>query len=240
MGKKNQLWGNPVESFMYAFLLLLLLWSIFLLERFFPIEFIHLGILPKTLEGIKGIFLSPLIHSPFDVKHIINNSLPTFILLSTIVYYYRQIAIKVIVLSWIFTGFFVWAFATNNNSYHIGFSGVIYAFVGFLFTSGFIRKFKPLQGIALFVVFIYGSLIWGIFPSDEKISWESHFSGLVVGIIIAFIYRKDGPQVPKFQYEIEKELGIEPPDLEKIWLENQRIIEIEKQELNSQQNNKIE
>jgi membrane associated rhomboid family serine protease len=233
MLKKKSIFGNPIESISYSVLLLVLLWSIYLLESFYPNEFISYGILPKSINGLKGILFSPLIHSPSDVFHLINNSLPAGVLLAAIFYYYREIAFKIVFFSWIMSGFFVWAFATNNNSYHIGFSGVIYAFVGFLFTSGTIRKFRPLQGISLFVVFVYGSLIWGIFPSEERISWEGHLSGLFVGVLLAFIYRKQGPQAPKFQFEIEKEMGIEPPDLEAIWRENQELLRQEK-EINEQ------
>jgi hypothetical protein len=102
-------------------------------------------------------------------------------------------------------------------------SGIIYALAGFLFTSGVIRKFLPLQAISMFVAFMYGGMIWGILPMEEKISWEGHLMGLFTGIILAFIYKKQGPVRPKFIYEIEKELGIEPPDLEGIWNENLRI-----------------
>jgi len=233
MGKNKQVFGNGIEAISYAILLLLLLWSILLVERFYPNEFIELGILPQKLEGLKGVLFSPLIHSPNDWSHLLNNSLPAAILLASIVYYYREIAFKIILFSWLFSGFFVWAFA-QSKGYHIGFSGVIYAFVGFLFTSGTLRKFRPLQGISLFVVFVYGSMIWGIFPTEERISWEGHLSGLIVGVILAFVYRKKGPQAPKYQYEIEKELGIEPPDLEGIWLENQRLAQEEQERINQQ------
>ena len=49
---------------------------------------------------------------------------------------------------------------------------------------------------------------------ETHVSWEGHLSGLVTGIVLAVIFRKKGPQRPKYQYEIEKEMGIEPPDLE--------------------------
>jgi uncharacterized membrane-anchored protein YhcB (DUF1043 family) len=94
---------------------------------------------------------------------------------------------------------------------------------GFLFTSGVLRKFLPLQAISLFVVFLYGSMIWGVFPMQQKVSWEGHLMGLVVGVALAIVYRSHGPQRPKFQYEIEKEMGIEPPDLEAIYHENVRL-----------------
>ena len=58
---------------------------------------------------------------------------------------------------------------------------------------------------------------------QQKVSWEGHLMGLVVGVALAIVYRSHGPQRPKFQYEIEKEMGIEPPDLEAIYHENVRL-----------------
>jgi hypothetical protein len=117
----------------------------------------------------------------------------------------------------------LWIYADNHGSYHIGISGLIYMLAGFLFTSGVLRKFLPLQAISLFVVFLYGSMIWGVFPMEQKVSWEGHLMGMIVGVSLAIVYRTHGPQRPKFQYEIEKEMGIEPPDLEAIFHENVRL-----------------
>jgi len=88
-------------------------------------------------------------------------------------------------------------------------SGIVYGLAGFLFTSGVIRKYLPLQALSLFVIFLYGSMIWGVFPTPQPISWEGHLAGLLVGVFLAYWFRKKGPQRPKYQYEIEKELGIE-------------------------------
>lgn len=184
-------------------------------DHLFPqVQFYTFGVQPQTLSSWKGILLMPLIHSRTEIEHIINNSLPIAVLLGALVYYYRAVAFKVFALSWLMTGVGVWLFATNNFSYHIGMSGIIYAMAGFLFTSGVLRKYLPLQGISLFVVFVYGSMIWGIFPIEPHISWEGHLSGLVSGVVLAFLFRKQGPQRPKYFYEIEREMGIEPPDFE--------------------------
>jgi membrane associated rhomboid family serine protease len=173
----------------------------------------------------------PWIHAHDDYKHLLNNSIPTFLLITLLFYSYKKIALKVFFFSWIYTGLFLWIFAKNNGAYHIGMSGVIYSLATFLFTSGVLRKYLPLQALSLFIVFIYGSLIWGIFPTNSRVSWEGHLMGFVVGIILAFYYRKEGPQRPKYDYEIEKELGIEPPDLEGIYLEQQRIANEQEQAL---------
>ena len=195
-------------------LLLFLIWMVFWADSLFLFPFFKLGVLPADLDGLKGILLMPLVHSSENFKHIFNNSIPIFLLTTLLFYFYKEIALRILIFSWVFTGLGVWLFAANRGAYHIGMSGVIYSLVAFLFTSGTLRKYKPLQAISLFIVFVYGSLIWGILPISPRISWEGHFMGFIVGIILGLIYRKQGPQRPKYMYEIEKELGIEPPDLE--------------------------
>jgi membrane associated rhomboid family serine protease len=227
--KKKHPFGSSLEAFFYPFFLLCILWLIYWGDQIFPFQFYKLGVLPRTIEGLKGILFMPLIHSETEISHLVNNSGPIFILLATLIYFYKDIALKVFIYTWILTGLFVWIYAENKGSYHIGISGIIYGLAAFLFTSGFIRKFLPLQAISLFVAFFYGSMIWGVLPIEEKISWEGHLMGFMIGIILANVYKKEGPEQPKFQYEIEKEMGIEPPDLEGMWRENIRILK-EKEE----------
>ena len=235
--KKNthQEFGSVPETVMYPILYTVLMWAIYLVQQTSGADFYTWGILPNHGTGLKGILFAPLLHSPNDIMHIVNNSFPTLVLMAALIYFYRKIATQVFFLSWLLTGFFVWAFAEDNASYHIGMSGVIYALAGFLFVSGTLRKYRPLQGISLCVVFMYGSMIWGIFPLEERVSWESHLFGMVTGIMLAFLYKKQGPQAPKYQYEIEKEMGIEPPDLEGEWLERIRQAEEREEMLRQQQ-----
>jgi len=225
---KHPNYGSTVEAIVYPFLLLAVLWVIYWGERLAPTYVHEWGILPQEVSGLKGILFAPLLHSARDFSHIINNSFPLAVLLGVLVYFYREVAAKVFFISWLIAGLFVWAFAKNEGSYHIGISGIVYALASFLFVSGTLRRYLPLQAISLFVVFMYGSMIWGIFPMEERVSWEGHLGGMLSGIVLAFLYRKKGPQRPKYRYEIEKELGIEPPDLEGEWLrkvEEQRMRE---------------
>jgi membrane associated rhomboid family serine protease len=230
MQKKTHPFGSSSEAILYSLFVIIAMWLVFWADHLLKINSYEYGVLPRSVEGLKGIVFMPLIHSQNDFRHIVNNSLPTFFLLAALVYFYREIAFKVFFYGWILTGFLVWAYAENKGSYHIGISGLIYLLAAFLFVSGVLRKFLPLQAISMFVVFIYGSMIWGIFPMEEKVSWEGHLMGFGVGIIFAFIFQGHGPQRPKFQYEIEKEMGIEPPDLEGIYLEKVRLAELEEEE----------
>lgn len=221
MQSKHHPFGSWLEAFIYSLFLVSILWIIQWADSLFTVDFYKWGLLPRTVEGLKGIIFMPLLHSQHDIHHVLNNSVTLFLLLAVMIYYYRDIALKVFLLTWVMTGFLVWVYAENRGAYHIGMSGVIYGLLGFLFTSGVLRKYLPLQAISLFIVFIYGNMIWGIFPLRASVSWEGHFMGLIAGVILAFVFRKDAVQRPKFQYEIEKELGIEPPDFEGQWLARQ-------------------
>jgi membrane associated rhomboid family serine protease len=83
------------------------------------------------------------------------------------------------------------------------------------------RKEARLLTVALLVVFLYGSMVWGIFPYDWTISFESHFFGAITGIVLAYFNRKEKATFKKVktQWEVEEELGIEPPDFENMWEE---------------------
>jgi membrane associated rhomboid family serine protease len=210
------------EAIIYPLLVVIIMWSVFILDRYYQLNLYRFGVEPQTINGLKGILLMPFIHGQRDFGHIINNSIPTFVLLAALIYFYREIALYVVLFVWFGGGFLLWYFAENTGSFHIGMSGVIYGLFGFLLFSGFLRKYLPLQAIALFVAFVYGSLIWGVFPMKPGVSWEGHLAGILVGLVVAFAFRKRGPLPPKYRYEIEQEMGIEPPDFEKEWLERNR------------------
>jgi len=187
------------SSIFFPFLFVVLLWIIKGVEVQVDLDFSSYGILPGKVSGLRGILFSPFIHGDFN--HLINNSFPLLILGTALFYFYRSIAFRIVFWSYLLAGFYTWIAA--RQSYHIGASGLVYALFGFILISGFIRRHIPLIAISFLVVFLYGSLIWGIFPLDQKVSWEGHFWGLFVGLILALYYRKQGPQRKKYQWEDE-------------------------------------
>jgi len=193
-----------IQSLLPPMYLIALLWVIKLGEIVSGFDLHFLGVYPLNFSGILGILTSPLIHS--DIKHLAANSVPLFVLGASLLYFYKEIALKSLALIYVLPGLFVWF--GGREAFHIGASGVVYGLAGFLFFSGVFRKEARLLAITLLVTFLYGSLIWGIFPGfypEEKISFESHFWGLIAGIIVAFYFRKQGPQRKKYNWEIEEE-----------------------------------
>jgi membrane associated rhomboid family serine protease len=179
-----------------------LMWLIKVIEILFELDLSFLGIYPLELKGIPGIFLSPIIHA--DFKHLVNNSIPLFFLATGIFYFYSEVALKVSAWIYVLTGIFVWL--AGRDAYHIGASGLVYGFASFLFFSGIIRKYFRLVALSLLVVFLYGSMVWGMLPDLYKnVSWESHMLGFVSGIIVAIWFRKEGPQNPVYEWMEEEE-----------------------------------
>jgi membrane associated rhomboid family serine protease len=187
--------GRNKEQISLAFmlkplLLLVLIWLIFIIDQSFNLQLFEFGIYPKRWQSLLGLAFSPLIHG--DIKHIGNNSFPLFVLMSVIYFFYPRNARPVLWFSWIFSGVMVWLFA--RESYHIGASGLIYAFASFIFFSGLLRSNANLLAVSLLVVFLYGGLVWGLVPIEEKVSYEGHISGGVIGLLLALYFRNSAPR----------------------------------------------
>ncbi len=162
----------------------------------------ELGILPRSLKGLRGIVFSPLIHG--DAGHYFGNAVPLFVLSVLIMYFYRQFYFKVLLLIWVLDGIGVWLI--GREVYHIGASGVVYGLAFFAFFSGVLKKNRNMLAMSMLVLFLYGSMIWGMYPLENGVSWEAHLVGFLTGTLMAVYYRKSGPQddpVPDWMNEEE-------------------------------------
>lgn len=179
--------------------LVLVLWIVYWIEIRFDLYFTKYGLYPRTITGLRGIVLSPFIHS--SLKHLFNNSVPLFILLTSLFYFYRAVAFRILILGTLLTGLLTWFI--GRDAYHIGASGIVYLLFSFVLFSGIIRRYYRLVAVSLIVIFLYGSMIWYILPIKEEISWEGHLSGFIVGLVFSFIYRNYGPSRVRYDWEDE-------------------------------------
>lgn len=184
--------------------LLFILYTLRTMESVMGWDFTTWGIYPGETKGIMGIFTSPLVHA--DWGHLFANTLPLLFLLWCLLYFYRDLGIGILFFIWIVSG--ILTFIIGKPGWHIGASGIIYSLAFFLFLSGILRKYIPLVALSLLITFLYGSLVWNMFPQFASVttSWEGHLGGAVAGIAAAILFRHQGPQRPEpFTNEEEEE-----------------------------------
>ena len=190
------------SSVIVPVILVMIMWLAKIIEVVFHLDFGFLGIKPLSAEGLPGILLFHFIHG--DWEHLFANTVPILVLGTSLYYFYRPLANKILLILIFSTGLLTWCGA--RSGVHIGASALVYGLTFFLMLSGFIRRDRKLIIISLIVVFLYGSLVWGLYPKyaiENNISWEGHLSGFVMGIVLAFFYKKEGPQREDHMWEDE-------------------------------------
>lgn len=141
------------------------------------------GILPRTLTGLRGIPFSPFLHG--GLGHLAVNTAPFFVLGGLVALQGRRVFLGVSLVVVVCGGSAVWLF--GRTAYHIGASGLIFGFFGYLVARGWYERSIQSILIALVTLFFYSSLVWGVLPTSDFISWEGHLFGLLAGILAARI-----------------------------------------------------
>ncbi len=193
-----------LRRLLFPLFLLIIVWLIKIWELLNNVNLTNLGVFPGKISGLKGILFSPLIHS--DIAHLSANSIPLFVLTGGLFYFYRAIAWQTFLLNYFLCGFWLWFI--GRPSYHIGASGIIYGLTAFLFFSGFFRRDNRLMAFSMLILFLYGGMIWGVFPyffPNQNISFEAHLTGLISGIVLSIFFKNKGPQRKKYSWEFEEE-----------------------------------
>ena len=139
------------------------------------------GVVPRYLTSLPHIFSAPLIHA--NIQHFLSNflTLAIFSLLALQFGHMRYLKLTAFVV--IVSGLCVWIL--GRSATHIGASGLIYGYFGFLLVAGFFSKKKRLALISFCVAIIYGGMVWGIVPMNVYVSWEYHLFGFIAGIWFA-------------------------------------------------------
>ncbi len=165
--------------------LLALLWLIELADQLFWHEGLDfLGIEPRTMAGLRHILFAPFLHKGFS--HLLANTLPFlmlgwFVMLRGVGEFFLVSLISALV-----SGIGIWIFGMPDTV-HIGMSGVIFGYLGFLMGRGYFERSAPAIALALVVGLLYGSMVWGILPLQPNVSWLGHLFGLVGGALAAYL-----------------------------------------------------
>jgi membrane associated rhomboid family serine protease len=213
---------KPYKALLPPFLFVSSLWIVHLALFISHTSGVSFGIYPRNAFGISGVISSVFIHD--DWNHLFNNSLPLLILGWALFHFYKEVAYPVLAYIWLVSGFWLWLI--GRESFHIGASGIVYGLAAFLILSGILRKEIRVAGVSLLVVFLYGSMIWGLFPIDYHISFEAHICGALAGLFMAWFYRRSGIQAPVFKWEDEEDFQEDENAYWKAPLTNPNIPEI--------------
>ena len=139
------------------------------------------GILPRQIIGLRGILFAPFLHG--GLGHLIANTLPFLILGWFVMLRETSDFFVVTGITMLVSGLGVWLF--GSPGLHIGASGIVFGYLGFLLLRGYFERNIPSILLSLIVGVLYGSLIWGVLPLQQGISWEGHLFGFIGGVLAA-------------------------------------------------------
>ncbi|PLX23236.1 MAG: rhomboid family intramembrane serine protease [Salinivirgaceae bacterium] len=168
------------------------------LQQFFDDGFCP-GIQPGNTDGLYGLLLYPFFHS--SISHLLSNLPPLFFLSAGTFYYLPKKLFPALLTIWLASAIVIWTF--GRSGCHLGASGLVYGLAFMLATLGFLKKQRTLGSFALIIVFMYGSMIWGVLPQEGNVSWEGHAGGAATGILLALFWRNLRIYGHKDETEIE-------------------------------------
>lgn len=182
-------WSSVKREMRWIIRLLLfplaVMWALQVVNTLTMGALLRFGVEPRTLIGLRGIVFAPLLHGGFI--HLMANSVPWLVAGGLIVSSDVSELVIVTATSWVLGGLGAWLCGATG-SVHVGCSGVVFGFFGFLLVSGWLKK--SFFGIALSLLLggTYGVVILlGALPTQSGISWQTHAFGLLGGVLAAFI-----------------------------------------------------
>lgn len=164
-----------------------LMWGLEILDLFLGGALNQFGIRPHSIVGLRGILFAPFLHG--NLLHLIANTVP-FLILGWLVMLRRTSDFWIVTgIVMLISGLGTWLFAPSYTV-HIGASGVVFGYLGFLLFRGFFERSLGSILMSIAVGVVYGSMIWGVLPTRLGISWQGHLFGFIGGIVAARMLAK--------------------------------------------------
>jgi membrane associated rhomboid family serine protease len=140
------------------------------------------GVRPRSLDGLRGILFMPFLHANF--AHLTANTLPFVTFGGLIILRKTSDFLLVTIVTMLVSGLGIWLTGAPH-SVHIGASGLVFGYFGFLLLRGYFERSILSIFLSLGVAFLYGGIIWGVLPSQPGVSWQGHLFGFIGGIVAA-------------------------------------------------------
>ncbi|MBB2909374.1 membrane associated rhomboid family serine protease [Streptosporangium becharense] len=185
--KAGSLAVGAVGAAIVNVVLVAIMWVTEVADYVLPGEFDLYGIRSWNPEGLGGIFLAPFLHAGFG--HLMANSLPLLILgfLAALRGIGRFLAATLIII--LVSGLGVW-FTSSPSAVTVGASGLVFGYFGLVVARGLFDR-RPLDiVVGVGVAIAYYSIVWGVLPGEDGISWQGHLFGLVGGVLAAWVVRR--------------------------------------------------
>lgn len=145
------------------------------------------GVKPRSLEGLRGVLLMPFLHG--GLGHLLANTIPFLVLGALIMLDSTSTFLTVSAVVIVVSGLGVWLLG-SAGSVHLGASGLVFGFFGFLVTRAYFERSLGSVLLAVFVIFFYGGLFLGVLPLRSGVSWLAHLFGFIGGALAAYILSK--------------------------------------------------
>ncbi len=161
-------------------------WTAFVVNGIAGGALMQYGVIPRTLTGLRGILFAPFLHA--NMQHLIANTIPFLAMGWLVMLRDSRHFLPVTLYAMLGSGMMAWLLGAPG-SVHIGASGVIFGYFGFLLLGGwYARSFMSIS-LSILVAVLWGGLVLGIAPGQVGISWQSHLGGFIAGVLAARRYR---------------------------------------------------
>ncbi len=162
------------------------LWITFGVNALLGGALLQFGIVPRTRDGLLGIVFAPFLHA--NLNHLISNTVPFLLFGWLVMLRDSRHFLPVALYSMLGAGLLAWGFGAPN-SVHVGASGIVFGFLGFLLLSGWYARSFTSIALSMLVAAVWGGTVLGVLPGTPGVSWQGHLGGFLGGVLAARRYR---------------------------------------------------